>query len=133
MLVVISDLHFHDTRNDTSEDNNGRFVNVDRNVSADVFYTVFEELISIAEAKKSKISSYFLTECISQCGQSSMCIFGCIREGINTGHCLDRFLLNVTLKKSRRQPFVHVNVQLQWLSAMKRVIDQYFTRQNKSY
>ncbi len=54
MLCVIGDLHFQDTRNDTIEDNNGRFVNVDRNVSADVFYMVFEELFSIGEAKKLK-------------------------------------------------------------------------------
>ncbi len=54
MLVVISDLHFQDTRNDTIQDINGRLVNVDRNVSADAFYMVFEELFSVAEAKKAK-------------------------------------------------------------------------------
>ncbi|MGO9137578.1 MAG: hypothetical protein ACLP9S_07565 [Syntrophales bacterium] len=55
MLVVISDLHFQDTRNDAIfDEKNHVWVNVDRNVSADAFYKVFEELFSVARTNKAK-------------------------------------------------------------------------------
>ncbi len=55
MLVVISDLHFQDTRNDDVKDvKNGVIVNVDRNVPADAFYLVFEDLFKVAAAKGAK-------------------------------------------------------------------------------
>jgi UDP-2,3-diacylglucosamine pyrophosphatase LpxH len=49
MLVVISDLHFQDTVNDTITDNNNNSVRVERNVLSDAFEKVFDEIMTTAE------------------------------------------------------------------------------------
>ena len=54
MLVVISDLHFQDTCNDTIFDKNGNAVTVERNVSADAFKLVFEDILATAKGNKAK-------------------------------------------------------------------------------
>jgi UDP-2,3-diacylglucosamine pyrophosphatase LpxH len=50
MLVVMSDLHFQDTINDTIIDNNNKPITVDRNVSPDAFKGVFEEILTTADS-----------------------------------------------------------------------------------
>jgi hypothetical protein len=51
MLVVISDLHFQDTVNDAVTDANGNILaNADRNVQAEAFRMIFQELFSVAES-----------------------------------------------------------------------------------
>jgi hypothetical protein len=48
MLVVMSDLHFQDTINDTITDNNNKPITVDRNVSSDAFKKVFDDIWTTA-------------------------------------------------------------------------------------
>ena len=52
MLVVISDLHFQDTINDTITDKSNNPITVDRNVSPDAFKEFFEEILTMADSNE---------------------------------------------------------------------------------
>jgi UDP-2,3-diacylglucosamine pyrophosphatase LpxH len=54
MLVVISDLHFQDTINDTIRDKNNNPVTVDRNVSSDAFEEVFDDILTTSYSNEAQ-------------------------------------------------------------------------------
>ncbi len=54
MLVVMSDLHFQDTINDTITDKDNNPVTVDRNVSPDAFKEIFEEIMTTAYSNEAR-------------------------------------------------------------------------------
>jgi UDP-2,3-diacylglucosamine pyrophosphatase LpxH len=54
MLIIISDLHFQDTCNDTIFDDQQIPITVERNVSADAFKLVFDDILATAKCNKAK-------------------------------------------------------------------------------
>jgi UDP-2,3-diacylglucosamine pyrophosphatase LpxH len=79
MLVVISDLHFQDTVNDTILDNNDEPVTVDRNVSSDAFQEVFEEILTTANGNDARELIIILAGDIFDLNRSQQWLKGPIR------------------------------------------------------
>lgn len=79
MLVVISDLHFQDTINDTIKDNNNNPVTVDRNVSSDAFKGVFADILTTANNNEAQELIIILAGDIFDLNRSQRWLAGDIR------------------------------------------------------
>ncbi len=96
MIVVMSDLHFQDTRNDVFQDSNKKSVPVERNISPDAFEQTFEEILTTADLNDAKEiivvlagdifdinrSQKWLEQEIRPYGEHSVKQWGPIAEGI---------------------------------------------------